>query len=53
MINKLDGNFSDADELALTELASHASLALQNTKQYERLLKANRSIADEAALTCD
>ena len=49
MINKREGNFTDSDEAALRELAAHAALALENTQQYETLLKANESITNEAA----
>jgi transcriptional regulator with GAF, ATPase, and Fis domain len=49
MINKKSGNFNDDDEAALTELAAHASIALENTQQYEQLLKARNQMADRAA----
>jgi transcriptional regulator with GAF, ATPase, and Fis domain len=48
VINKIGGIFSADDEQALTELASHASLALQNTRQWEQLLSAQKQIADQA-----
>jgi Nif-specific regulatory protein len=49
LINKVAGNFSDEDEQALTELAAHAAVALENTQQYEQLLKTRNHLADEAA----
>jgi transcriptional regulator with GAF, ATPase, and Fis domain len=49
MINKLDGNFTDDDEAALTELAAHAAIALENTQQHEQLLRTRNQIADQAA----
>jgi Nif-specific regulatory protein len=49
MINKLGGNFSDDDEAALTELAAHAAIALENTQQHEQLLKSRNQMAERAA----
>ncbi|MCA9178231.1 MAG: sigma-54-dependent Fis family transcriptional regulator [Planctomycetales bacterium] len=49
MINKRGGRFSDLDESALLELASHAALALENTKQYEQLLTTHHQMTNEAA----
>jgi Nif-specific regulatory protein len=49
VINKVGGNFTDDDERALTELAGHAGLALENTQQWEQLLAARKQIADQAA----
>lgn len=49
MINKVGGNFTDDDETALTELASHAAVALENTQQLEDLVSARREMADEAS----
>jgi transcriptional regulator with GAF, ATPase, and Fis domain len=48
-INKLSGNFTDDDEAALTELAAHAAVALENTKEREALLEARRQLTDQAA----
>lgn len=48
-INKLSGSFTDDDEAALTELAKHAAVALENTRQREQLAQANRGLAEEAA----
>lgn len=49
VINKVGGNFSEEDESALTELAAHAAVALENTQQIEQLLAARKHIADQAA----
>ena len=49
MLNKREGNFTEDDEAALTELAAHAAIALENTQQYEQLLKVRRQMADQAA----
>lgn len=49
MLNKLDGDFTDEDQTALTELAVHAAIALENTQQYERLLRVQRQLTDQAA----
>lgn len=49
MVNKREGNFTTADEEALQELASHAAVALENTQEFEQLLKQRRELADDAA----
>ncbi len=49
LINKLDGDFNREDEVALQELAVHAATALENTQQYEQLLKVRRQLTDQAA----
>ncbi len=49
VINKLDGEFTVDDELALTELASHAAVALENTQQFAELLSTHRHIVEQAA----
>ncbi|MEX2176571.1 MAG: sigma-54-dependent Fis family transcriptional regulator [Pirellulaceae bacterium] len=49
VINKIGGNFTDDDEAALVELATHAAIALENTQQVEQLLAARKQIADQAA----
>src|SRR5262245_17915890 len=38
LLNKVGGNFTAHDEEALTELATHAAVALENTQQWEQLL---------------
>jgi transcriptional regulator with GAF, ATPase, and Fis domain len=49
VINKLSGNFTTDDESALSELAAHAAIALENTQQFEQLLSRHRHIVDQAA----
>ncbi len=49
LINKIEGNFTDDDQTALTELAAHAAVALENTQQVEQLLASRKQIADQAA----
>ncbi len=49
LINKIQGNFNDEDQTALTELASHAAVAIENTKHVEQLETTTKAIADEAA----
>jgi Nif-specific regulatory protein len=49
VINKRDGNFTDDDQEALTELAAHAAVALENTQQIEQLLASRKQVADQAA----
>lgn len=49
VINKIDGNFTDSDQEALSELAGHAAIALENTQQVEDLLHSRQQIADDAA----
>lgn len=49
LLNKNRGNFSQADEQALSELAAHAAVAIENTRHVEDLNTARQSIADEAA----
>jgi len=49
MLNKVGGDFTDDDQTALTELAIHAAVALENTQQYEKLLKVQRHLTDQAA----
>jgi len=49
MINKVQGNFTAEDETALIELAEHASRALENSQEYNRLLESRRQIAKAAA----
>jgi len=49
LINKRSGNFTDEDQTALAELAAHAAVVLENTQQYEQLLKTRNQMADDAA----
>jgi len=48
LLNKRDGDFSEEDQTALVELAAHAATALENTQEYEQLIKARDQAADEA-----
>ncbi|MFW6171860.1 MAG: sigma-54 interaction domain-containing protein [Planctomycetota bacterium] len=50
LINKISGDFTDEDEAAATELATHAAVALENTQQYEKLLQSRNQMANEAAV---
>ncbi|MCU0878273.1 MAG: sigma-54-dependent Fis family transcriptional regulator [Pirellulaceae bacterium] len=49
LINKIGGNFTDEDQEALTELAAHAAVALENTQELEKLLSTKRQVAEQAA----
>ncbi|MBL7041020.1 MAG: sigma-54-dependent Fis family transcriptional regulator [Pirellulaceae bacterium] len=49
LMNKVDGNFTAEDQTALVELATHAGIALENSQQYEQLLKARQQMTDQAA----
>ncbi|NOY43567.1 MAG: sigma-54-dependent Fis family transcriptional regulator [Planctomycetes bacterium] len=49
VLNSRDGRFSDEDEQGLLELATHAAVALENTKQLEDLLKKHQLLVEEAA----
>jgi Nif-specific regulatory protein len=49
LINKRSGSFSQDDEDALVELASHAAIALENAQDRQQLLTAKRQIAEQAA----
>ena len=49
VLNKQEGNFTDEDEEALTELAQHAAIALENTQEREQLLTNRRQISEQAA----
>ena len=49
VINKRSGSFTEEDQAALVELAGHAAVALENAQDRQRLLSANRQIAEQAA----
>ncbi len=49
VLNKRDGRFTEEDERGLLELASHAAVALENTKQVEELLSKQQLLIEEAA----
>ncbi len=49
VINRHSGNFTAEDEVALTELAAHAAVAIENTQHVEKLVSTKSHIADQAA----
>lgn len=49
VINRKNGNFTAEDEIALTELAAHAAVAIENTQHVEKLVTSKSHIADQAA----
>jgi len=49
VLNKRKGNFTPEDEAALTELAGHAAIAIENTQQWTDLLEAHRQLVEQAA----
>jgi len=49
LINKLAGDFTEEDQTALVELAAHAAVALENTRERESLVRAQQQIADQGA----
>lgn len=49
VLNKKQGNFTDEDQRALVELATHAAVALENTQQFEQLLAKHRQLVEQAA----
>ena len=49
LINRLEGNFNDHDEAALTELAAHAAVAIDNAQHVEQLVISKQTVAAEAA----
>ena len=49
VLNKRAGNFTQDDTEGLTELAAHAGVALENTRELEQLTTSRHQIADEAA----
>lgn len=49
LINRNEGNFTDEDESALCELASHAAVAIDNAQHVEQLITSKRTVAAEAA----
>jgi transcriptional regulator with GAF, ATPase, and Fis domain len=48
VLNKRNGSFTADDEQALADLAQHASIALENTVEWEQLLAARQQVADQA-----
>ena len=49
LINKLSGSFTAEDEAGLIELATHAAVALENTRDREELLWTSRQMTEQAA----
>lgn len=49
VLNKRDDFFTNDDEQALTELATHAASALSTTQQYGRLHDTHQRVVEEAA----
>jgi transcriptional regulator with GAF, ATPase, and Fis domain len=49
VLNKLDGQFTRADEVALEELAVHAAIPLANAQEREALLAVHEQIVQQAA----
>ena len=49
LINKIRGNFSDEDQIALVDLAAHSAVAIEKTQRVEHLETKRRIVADEAA----
>ena len=49
LINRLEGNFTDEDESALADLASHAAVSIDNTQHVEHLTTSRQAVAAEAA----
>jgi Nif-specific regulatory protein len=49
LINKRQGNFTDEDQAGLVELAKHAAMALENSRQHEQLVARRKQIVDQAA----
>ena len=49
MNKKRSGTFTQDDQEALIELAAHAAVALENAQDRQKLIAANRQIAEQAA----
>jgi Nif-specific regulatory protein len=49
LLNRKHGNFTPADEEALSELAAHAAVAIENTQHLEQLRSTQKEIANQAA----
>jgi Nif-specific regulatory protein len=49
LLNKAEGDFTADDEVALTELARHAAIALENSRQHEKLQRSRDQVATQAA----
>jgi Nif-specific regulatory protein len=49
VLNKREGRFTDDDQRALVELAAYASIALENTQQWEELVARHEQLVQAAA----
>jgi len=49
LVNKLSGAFTQEDQEALVDLAAHAAVALENAQDRQKLMAANRQLAEQAA----
>jgi transcriptional regulator with GAF, ATPase, and Fis domain len=49
LLNKRDGPFTEDDQRGLVELASFSAVALENTQQFERLLKRHDQLVEQVA----
>jgi len=49
VLNKNLGNFTDEDQQALVELATHSAVALQHTQQFEQLFAKHQQLVEQAA----
>ncbi|MFV2066401.1 MAG: sigma 54-interacting transcriptional regulator [Pirellulales bacterium] len=49
LLNKRAGVFTDEDQEGLTELAKHAAVALENTRQLEDLVATRRALVEQAS----
>ena len=49
LVNKVSGSFTQSDELALIELATHAAVAIEKTEHIAHLKTTQRQVADQAA----
>lgn len=49
VLNKRVGNFSADDETALTEFATYAAVAIENSQQFGQLLRVRNQLAEQAA----
>ncbi|MEM9185423.1 MAG: sigma-54-dependent Fis family transcriptional regulator [Planctomycetota bacterium] len=49
LLNKRHGDFTEADERGLADLADYAAVALAETQEFEQLLERHEQMVDEAA----
>jgi len=49
VLNKRDGDFENEDEEALLDLAAHAAIALENTRERQQLVESRSQISQEAS----